>query len=55
MMQALGGQGIAQGLHHMLLPDHFGEIPGPVFAGKHKIGHQPILRADVHRLSQSRN
>jgi hypothetical protein len=55
VVQALRGQCIAQSLHHMLLADHFGEIPGPVFAGKHEVRHEPILRADVRNRPQSPN
>ena len=41
VMQALLRQGIGQRLHDMLLPHHFGEIAGTVFAGKHEVGHAP--------------
>ncbi|GAA4420553.1 hypothetical protein GCM10023090_08280 [Acidovorax lacteus] len=40
MVQALLRQRVAQGLHHMLLPHHFGEVPGAVFAGEHEVGHR---------------
>jgi hypothetical protein len=35
MVQALLGQRIGQSLNHVLLPHHFGEGTGPVFASKH--------------------
>ena len=39
MVQALLRQRIRQGLDHMLLPHHFGEVFRAVFAGKHKVRH----------------
>jgi len=33
MVQAPGGERIGEGLHHMVLPHHFGEIAGTVFSG----------------------
>ena len=38
-MQALGGQRIAERLHHMLLPHHFGEVLRAVFAGQDNVRH----------------
>ena len=39
MVQTLLRQRVAQGLHDMLLPHHFGEVAGTVFAGEHEIRH----------------
>lgn len=39
MVQALCVERIGEGLHHMLLPHHFGEIAGAVLAGEHEVGH----------------
>ena len=39
MVQALLGQGIDQGAHHMGLPHHLGEVFGAVFAGEHQVRH----------------
>ena len=44
MVQTLGGQGIAQGLHHMRLPDHFREVFRAVFASQDEIRHAHILK-----------
>ena len=44
MVQALLRQGIGERLNDMLLPHHFREIAGAVFAGQHKIRHPAILR-----------
>ena len=43
MVQALLHQGIGQGLNHVLLPHHFGEIAGAVFTREDKVRHGPIL------------
>ena len=37
MVQAPGGERIGQGLHHVVLPDHFGKVARAVFAGEHKV------------------
>ena len=39
MVQALRGERVGERLHHMVLPHHFGEVAGAVFAGEHEIGH----------------
>ena len=39
VVQALGGQRIGEGLHHMVLPHHFGEIARTVLAGEHEVRH----------------
>ena len=39
VVQALGGQCVGQGLNHMALPHHFGEIARAVFAGQDDIRH----------------
>ena len=44
MVQPLCGQRVTKRLNHMVLPHHFGEIAGPIFAGEHKVGHGLILR-----------
>ena len=49
MVQALGGQGIGQGLHHVVLPHHFGEVTGTVLAGEHEVRHAAILRGWLGR------
>ena len=41
VVQALLYQGIGQGLNHVLLPHHFGEIAGAVFAREDKVRHDP--------------
>ena len=43
VVQAASGKRIAQGLHDVRLPHHFRKILGTVFAGKHEVGHAPIL------------
>jgi hypothetical protein len=40
VVQPLLRQRIGQGLHHVLLPDHFREGLGPVFAREHEVGHR---------------
>ena len=45
VVQTLLLQGIAQGLDHVLLPDHFAESTRPVLAGQNKIRHGVILSA----------
>ena len=45
MVQAPGRQRVAERLHDMLLPHHFGEGFGTVFSGEHQIGHGAILNA----------
>ena len=45
VVQALRGERVGQGLHHMVLPHHFCEIPGAVLAGEHEIRHERILRS----------
>jgi hypothetical protein len=39
MVQALLHQSVGQSLNNMLLPHHFGEIAGAVFARENKVGH----------------
>jgi hypothetical protein len=39
VVQALLVSALVSGLHHMLLPHHFGEIAGAVLAGEHEVGH----------------
>lgn len=39
VVQALLRERVGEGLHHMLLPHHFGEIAGAVLAGEHDVGH----------------
>jgi hypothetical protein len=36
-------QGVAQGLNHMHLPDHFRKTLGSVFAGQNEVRHGLIL------------
>ena len=43
MVQALGGQRVGQGFHHVVLPHHLGKIAGAVLAGEHEIRHASIL------------
>ena len=39
VVQALCGQGVGQGLDHVALPHHFGEVARAVFAGQDDVGH----------------
>ena len=48
VVQTLLGQRVRQGLHHVALPHHLGEVPWAVFSGQHKVGHARILRV-AHR------
>ena len=43
VVQPLRGQRIAQGLHHVFLPHHLGEVARTVLAGQDDIGHEWIL------------
>ena len=40
MVQTLLRERIAQGLHNVLLPHHFGEVAGTVFTSEHEIRHR---------------
>ena len=40
MVQTLLGERIAQRLHDVLLPHHFGEVARTVFTGEHEIRHR---------------
>ena len=45
VVQALLRERVGQGLHHVLLPHHFGEGAGAVFAGQDQVRHAGILSA----------
>ena len=51
VVQTLGSQRIGQGLHHMVLPHHFGEIAGAVLAGEHEVRHVAILKGGLGHFS----
>ena len=48
MVQALLRQGIGEGLHHMLLPNHFSKIARAVFARQDEVRHRAGILCAAH-------